>query len=311
MSGRKYEKRPWDALEGQTRAAFGKWASYRLQVYQETSMGDRNADGRFERLSHLVDVAHSPEKLATAWSATLDPVSSIYRAQYLASVLRSGEPLASFLERVNVYMQREVGILPGIRRYYESSQESNFGRRELLFRRYERHLPLYDIPANLDLMVESALYALYVAESPSSKLILPDNRKELWRALSVDEEALRVVTPRKFEELVAYIYEQLGCRAEVTSVSGDNGADVLAWQPGPFGTESLIVVQTKLYSGERRVDLAGVHALHGAVAHYNASHAHLVATTDVTGPARKFLDAQGYKFIDLSALRQEVEAILK
>jgi HJR/Mrr/RecB family endonuclease len=159
-------------------------------------------------------------------------------------------------------------------------------------------------------MVESALYALYVASSPSSKIVLPDNRKELWRAISMDEETLRIVTPRRFEQLVAFIYEQLGCRSEVTKATRDHGADVLAWQPGLFGTESLIVVQTKLYSGENKVDLTGVHALHGAVTHYNAAHGHLVATTDVTGPAQQFLDARGYKFIDLSALRREVDAIL-
>lgn len=85
---------------------------------------------------------------------------------------------------------------------------------------------------------------------------------------------------------------------------------MLAWQPGPFGTESLIVVQTKLYSGENKVDLAGVHALHGAVAHYNAKRGHLVVTTDLTGPARQFLNARGYDFVDLSALRREVEAFL-
>jgi len=162
----------------------------------------------------------------------------------------------------------------------------------------------------MDLMVESALYALYVARSPASMIVVPDNRKELWRAISIDEETLRVVTPRRFEELVAYVYEQLGCRAEVTKASRDNGADVLAWQPGPFGTESLIVVQTKLYSGENKVDLEGVHALHGAVAHYNARHGHLVATSDVTGPARQFLDARGYTFINFATLRREVESVL-
>jgi hypothetical protein len=90
--------------------------------------------------------------------------------------------------------------------------------------------------------------------------------------------------------------------------TGDWGADVLAWHPGLFGHESLIVVQTKLYSPDQKVTLAGVHGLHGAVAHYNAEHGHLVATSDVTGPAREFLNQTGYRFIDLPFLRREVNS---
>jgi HJR/Mrr/RecB family endonuclease len=175
---------------------------------------------------------------------------------------------------------------------------------------YEYQLPRYDIPRRLELMVESALYALYVAWSPQSRIILPDTRAELLRAMAVDEAAVRILTPRRFEEVIAFIYEQLGCRAQLTKATADWGADVLAWQPGPFGTESLIVVQAKLYSQEHKVTLEGVHALHGAVTHYNAVHGHLVATSDLTGPARTFMDEVGYRFIDLATIRSEVVRLL-
>ena len=84
----------------------------------------------------------------------------------------------------------------------------------------------------------------------------------------------------------------------------------MAWQPGPFGTESLVAVQVKLYSADRKVDLAGVHGLHGAVAHYNAHHGHLVATTDLTKSASNFMTSEGYRFVDLVALRHEIDQLI-
>lgn len=299
------EKFDWAAHEKAVREAFAEWASYRLKVLEETSTTEWT-DGRIRRYRELLEAVGTAEGLARAWSATLDSKSSTAKGQYLTATMRTGEALARFLGRVTGLMHEEIGLLPGIRRAFEASQRSGRRPQELLFRRYERRLPSHGIPENFDLMAETALYALYVACSPASKVVIPDNRRELWRAIVVDQESLKIVTPRRFEELVGFVYEQLGCRVEVTKASRDGGADVLAWQPGPFGTESLIVVQTKLYSGESKVDTAGVHALHGAVAHYNANHGHLVATSDVTGPARKFLDKEGYKVIDLAALKREV-----
>jgi HJR/Mrr/RecB family endonuclease len=220
-----------------------------------------------------------------------------------------------FLSQVADLMERELVIASELsEQVREAMAHDEFShsylRHSTHLRQYEYRLPRFGVPSNLEALVESALYAIYVAQSPGSKVVIPDSRADLVRALAVSEETLRLVTPRRFEEMVAYIYELLGCRTMLTQYGPDWGADILAWQPGPFGTESLVAVQVKLYSPGRRVDLAGVHGLHGAVTHYNAHHGHLVATTDLTRPASEFMSSTGYHYIDLQALRREIERLL-
>jgi len=107
-------KAAWDACERQTREAFCEWVSYRIKVLQDTSSTEWT-EGRLARYLQLLEAAGSPEAMARAWSLGLDPETSITKAQYLAGVLRTGEPLIQFLGRVNGFMRGEIGLLPFIR----------------------------------------------------------------------------------------------------------------------------------------------------------------------------------------------------
>lgn len=307
----------WNTHEPRFRAMFRDWAAYRLTLLSRTA-GERPASARrASRLDQLLPAAASAEQLASEWCLDHSPLASIKRAGYLSEVLRTGESTEHFLSRVIALMERELemgkDLLAQVSETLRDPRRStvHLGWRNLdLFESYEYYLQWFGIPSILELMVESSFYALYVAASPESRIILPDTRAELLRAIMVDDLNVRILSWRRFEEVVAHVYERLGCRTVITQFGPDWGADVLAWQPGPFGTESLIVVQTKLYAPDRRVDLAGVHALHGAVSHYNAHHGHLVTTVDLTAPARHFMTDEGYRIVDLPALRREIAEIL-
>lgn len=164
-------------------------------------------------------------------------------------------------------------------------------------------------PVGQRLIIDHALYALYVAWRPETRILIPDNRIALLRAAAFDESMFRVISPREFEELVAYLYECLGCRVLLTPSARDFGADVLAWHGGPLDSETLIAVQVKRYAKHRKVGLKGLFELHGAVAHYRADTGHLVTTSGFTGPARHFANEQRLHLVDVEKFQEEIRKL--
>jgi HJR/Mrr/RecB family endonuclease len=161
-------------------------------------------------------------------------------------------------------------------------------------------------PKGQSLVIDHAMYALYSAWQPESLIVVPDDRARLLRAMAVDESLLRLVSPRRFEELVAYLYECLGCKVELTAASRDFGADILAWHGGPLGSQSMIAIQVKRYAQQHRVGLKALFELHGAVAHYGADSGHIVTSSDFTKPARIFADAQRLHLVNLQKFQEEL-----
>ena len=161
-------------------------------------------------------------------------------------------------------------------------------------------------PNDISLVIDHACYALYVAWRPTTRVIVPDDRPKLLRAMALDESLFRVVSPRQFEELVAYVYECLGCRVELTQESRDFGADVLAWHAGPLNSEVLIAVQVKRYAAHRKVGLKGIFELHGAVTHYQAHTGHIVTSSDYSKPAREFAQKSNYHLVELEGFQSEL-----
>ena len=318
----------WEKAEAKVRSFFRDWAANRRRlVLGSLSAADTSSGGTagwVSRIDSLLEATDSPNSFSKTWSETLSASDSAIRAQYLADLLQSGYTIENLIGRAAENMAKELEFKEEIEARTHEALGHRLDHRMArdpwadpggsdsydFLGEYERQLAKYQLPMRLEPFVESALYALYIAASPRSRIVVPRNRVELVRGITVDTRLIRTISPRDFEELLYYVYNALGCRAIVTQATGDWGADLLAWQPGPFGTESLIVVQAKLYSPQRKVSLSGIHGLHGAVAHYQASTGHLVATADLTGPAKTFMDERGYTFIDLAKLGREVEDLL-
>lgn len=158
---------------------------------------------------------------------------------------------------------------------------------------------------------QSVFYALYVVWRPSSRIIIPDNRRDLLRAMAVDESIFRVVSPRHFEELVAYVYECFGCRVLLTPQSRDFGADVLAWHSGPFDTETLIAIQVKRWIPPNKISLPTILQLQGSIAHYHANTGHVVTSSDFTKPARSFAERQGIELVNVIRFQAELSRLFR
>lgn len=149
------------------------------------------------------------------------------------------------------------------------------------------------------------MYGLYAAWNPDSLLLVPDRRKDLRALFEADPATVRALTPRQFEEFVAYLLELLGCRVELTKESRDVGADILAWHSGPLGSEILTAIQVKRYAGHRAVGLKEIYELHGAVAHYRADLGQVITTGRFTKPAETFATAQKIHLVDFKRLHRE------
>lgn len=113
------------------------------------------------------------------------------------------------------------------------------------------------------------------------------------------------VHPRKFEEVVASVFADLGYRTRVTSYSGDNGIDVVLDGPN----DEVIGVQVKRH--RNKIDVEQIRSLAGALVYHGITRGIFVTTSGFqSGAARTaqtFAD-RGYP-IRLVGARRMLEAL--
>jgi HJR/Mrr/RecB family endonuclease len=166
--------------------------------------------------------------------------------------------------------------------------------------------PLY--PDGLPFVSTAAVYyAIYHVWNPKSLIVIPDSNDRLLRQIADDQNNYAIVTPRRFEEIIAYLYSCLGCRVKLTKQTRDWGADILTWHPAPFGQELLLVIQVKLYHPGRRVGLKELHELYGAISYYSAHSGHLVTTSDFTKPAHIFGKSAGIHLVNYKKMKEAID----
>jgi len=87
--------------------------------------------------------------------------------------------------------------------------------------------------------------------------------------------------PRKFEEVVASVFGDLGYRARVTSYSGDNGIDVVLDGPN----DEVIGVQVKRY--RNKINVEQIRSLAGALVFHGITQGIFVTTSDFPSGAER------------------------
>jgi hypothetical protein len=116
----------------------------------------------------------------------------------------------------------------------------------------------------------------------------------LLRDLARDTSLLHHLTPRKFEELVGRILEDLGYSVTLTPIQKDGGYDLLAEARLETG-RVLTLVECKKWSPERPVRIEIVRHLYGVLGIEGATNAMLVTTSRFTRDARRLEDMVKYK----------------
>lgn len=130
-------------------------------------------------------------------------------------------------------------------------------------------------------------------ESPIIQLDFSTISEELTAYLLNNPGALHNISPRKFEELVAYIMEKHGYEVTLTQQSRDGGIDIFALKNDGFGN-ILTIVDCKKYSATNPVGIAAVRGMYGTMQIKSASHGIIATTSRFTPDAYNL--AQEYKY---------------
>jgi hypothetical protein len=104
-------------------------------------------------------------------------------------------------------------------------------------------------------------------------------------ALVKQPELMYKLSTRKFEELVAELYEREGFEVELTQASKDGGVDIYVVQRAPWGS-SLTIVDCKRKRADRPVKVGLIRQLYGTVMEKNASVGVMATTSYFTKGAK-------------------------
>ena len=130
-------------------------------------------------------------------------------------------------------------------------------------------------------------------ESPIIQLDFSKISEELTAYILSNPNEMHNISPRKFEELVAYIMEKHGYEVTLTQQSRDGGIDIFALKNEGFGN-ILTIVDCKKYSVTNPVGVAAVRGMYGTLQIENASHGIIATTSRFTRDASNL--AHEYKY---------------
>lgn len=126
-----------------------------------------------------------------------------------------------------------------------------------------------------------------IIQIPILRVDFEDISKRLTQHFIQTPSEMLKLSPRKFEELIAYILEEMGYEITLTGQTRDDGIDIFALKKEPIGS-FLTLVECKKYSPHRRVGIDIVRSLYGVLNIQRASHAMIATTSSFTGGARNF-----------------------
>lgn len=100
----------------------------------------------------------------------------------------------------------------------------------------------------------------------------------------------------EFEDFVAQLYQNMGYHVEQTSLSGDQGADLIVSKHG-----EKTAIQVKNYSSN--VSNSAVQQVVASMRHYDCSSCHVVTNSYFTKSACELANSNGVKLIDRDELQ--------
>lgn len=105
---------------------------------------------------------------------------------------------------------------------------------------------------------------------------------ELGSYLNTNISDIYSISPRKFEEIVADIYRNLGFNVRLTKQSRDGGFDVVLTENS---SGDQIIVECKRYSKQRNISVGIVRQVLGVQVLHRVQRAKIVTTSKFTNPA--------------------------
>jgi len=99
-----------------------------------------------------------------------------------------------------------------------------------------------------------------VEGTPAESIIVTDISTEIKRYFKDNPAKLYDLSPRKFEELIASILEDLGFDVQLTQATRDGGSDIIAYIRNAV-CEYLTLVECKKYDPKNKVGVGIIRAL--------------------------------------------------
>lgn len=118
------------------------------------------------------------------------------------------------------------------------------------------------------------------------KIIITDINEEVKKYLNKHPEKLFELTPRKFEELVASLLEDMGLNVELTQATRDGGTDIIAQIKNSL-TSFLVLVECKRYAPDNKVDVSIVRSVAGVHLLKEPAKSIIVTTSTFTKDAKE------------------------
>lgn len=121
-------------------------------------------------------------------------------------------------------------------------------------------------------------------------LIKPDFDElntDIYNYITHHPERLSTMHWRKFEELLASLFQSQGFHTELGPGSNDGGKDITVFQRDPLG-DVMTYVQAKRYDPKYKIKLEAVQALHGLVVSDEVQKGIFVTTSEYLPSATKF-----------------------
>lgn len=132
-----------------------------------------------------------------------------------------------------------------------------------------------------------------LTESPIIRVDFEVISQNLTEYLITNPYAMHQLSPRKFEELVAYLMEKQGYEVTLTKQSRDGGVDIFALKKDGFGN-FLTIVDCKKYSKKNPVGIDLVRTMYGTLNIAKASHGIIATTSRFTKDAK--ILAEDYRY---------------
>lgn len=123
-------------------------------------------------------------------------------------------------------------------------------------------------------------------EEPQQNIIITDINEEVKKYFKRNPEKLYDLSPRKFEELVASILEDMGLDVQLTNATRDGGTDIIASIRNAL-TSVLILVECKRYLPENKVGVDIIRNVIGVNTLRNPAKSIIVTTSTFTKDALK------------------------
>lgn len=137
---------------------------------------------------------------------------------------------------------------------------------------------------------------LYRQDSPqvAEIAIVQEANEELIALLASQPDLMYGLHPRKFEEIVARLFERQGFKVTLTPASKDGGFDFFAELKTPM-TNLLVMAECKRYSRERKVGIEVVRGLHSVMETNRANKALVITSSFFTSGAIEYQRVLGAK----------------